>query len=319
MSYDDNGNLLGDGLNSYTWNSRDQLTAIAGPVAAGFQYDAVGRRKQKTVAGTTSTYLYDGLNVVQEQGSGGSVMADHLTSLGIDEVFTRTEGGTTKTLLRDALGSTLALADGTGIVTSWTYDPYGKGTYTGVAQSNPFLYTGRELDGTGLYYYRARYYHPTLHRFIAEDPIGFAGGANIYGYVGGNPVSRIDLLGLDWIYSISTGQISNVDSAGNTSSAGTGYSGTGIGRDNPDQQGASNMGPIPEGTYDIGPGHRSPNTGPNTMNLTPQPGTDTYGRDLFRIHGDNAQNDASHGCIIANPSIRNAINNSSDKVLQVVR
>ena len=72
-----------------------------------------------------------------------------MTSLGIDEVFTRTEGGTTKTLLRDALGSTIAMADSTGIVTSWTYDPYGKATYTGVAQSNPFLYTGRELDGTG--------------------------------------------------------------------------------------------------------------------------------------------------------------------------
>ena len=201
LSYDDNGNLLGDGVNSYTWNSRDQLTAVAGPVAASFQYDAIGRRKQKTIAGTTSNYLYDGLNIVQEQGSGGSVIADHLTSLGIDEVFTRTEGGTTKTLLRDALGSTIAMADGTGIQTSWTYDPYGKATYTGVAQSNPFLYTGRELDGTGLYYYRARYYHPTLNRFIAEDPIGLAGGANIYAYVGGNPISNFDPLGL-W-----TGQI----------------------------------------------------------------------------------------------------------------
>ena len=196
LSYDDNGNLLNDGINSYTWNSRRQLTAVAGPVAASFQYDAVGRRKQKTVAGTTSTYLYDGLNIVQEQASGGSVIADHLTSLGIDEVFTRTEGGATKTLLRDALGSTIAMADGTGIVTSWTYDPYGKATYTGVAQSNPFLYTGRELDGTGLYYYRARYYHPTLNRFIAEDPIGFAGGSNVYAYVGGNPISLVDPLGL---------------------------------------------------------------------------------------------------------------------------
>ena len=133
---------------------------------------------------------------MQEQGNGSSVIADHLTSLGIDEVFTRTEGSTTKTLLRDALGSTLAMADGTGIVTSWTYDPYGKATFTGVAQSNPFLYTGRELDGTGLYYYRARYYHPTLSRFIAEDPIEYAGGANIYGYVDGNPVSYRDPLGL---------------------------------------------------------------------------------------------------------------------------
>ena len=178
LSYDDNGNLLNDGVNTYNWNSRDQLIAIAGPVAASFQYDAAGRRKQKTVAATTRNYLYDGLNIVQEQSSAGGVIADHLTSLGIDEVFTRTEGTTTKTLLRDALGSTIAMADSTGIVTSWTYDPYGKATYTGVAQSNPFLYTGRELDGTGLYYYRARYYHPTLQRFIAENVESKGPGSN---------------------------------------------------------------------------------------------------------------------------------------------
>ena len=53
LSYDDNGNLLNDGVNTYSWNSRDQLIAIAGPVAASFQYDAIGRRKQKTVAATT--------------------------------------------------------------------------------------------------------------------------------------------------------------------------------------------------------------------------------------------------------------------------
>ena len=89
------------------------------------------------------------------------------------------------------------MADSTGIITSWTYDAYGKATYTGVAQSNPYLYTGRELDGTGLYYYRARYYHPVLSRFVSEDPIGLAAGPNVYAYVGGNPVSYSDALGLD--------------------------------------------------------------------------------------------------------------------------
>jgi hypothetical protein len=55
------------------------------------------------------------------------------------------------------------------------------------------------------------------------------------------------------------------------------------------------------------------------MNLTPQPDTDTFGRNLFRIHGNNAANDASHGCAIAGPDIRNQINNSSDHILQVVQ
>src|SRR5262249_15114417 len=74
----------------------------------------------------------------------------------------------------------------------------GTTTASGAANANAFQYTGRENDGTGLYYYRARYYHPGLQRFISEDPIGFGGGINIYAYVGGNPVNRIDPDGQYW-------------------------------------------------------------------------------------------------------------------------
>jgi hypothetical protein len=48
----------------------------------------------------------------------------------------------------------------------------------------------------GLMYYRARYYNPRTARFISEDPIGLAGGVNLYGYVGGDPVSYADPYGL---------------------------------------------------------------------------------------------------------------------------
>ncbi len=66
-------------------------------------------------------------------------------------------------------------------------------TQTGGASTSSYKYTGREDDGTGLAYYRARYYQPRLQRFIAEDPIGFAGGdVNLYGYVGNNPILRTD-------------------------------------------------------------------------------------------------------------------------------
>jgi RHS repeat-associated protein len=73
-----------------------------------------------------------------------------------------------------------------------TYEPFGTTTTTG-STGNAFQYTGRENDGTGLYYYRARYYHPGLQRFISEDPIGFAGGdANPYAYVRNNPLLFVD-------------------------------------------------------------------------------------------------------------------------------
>ncbi|WP_162253614.1 RHS repeat-associated core domain-containing protein, partial [Lysobacter sp. Root690] len=54
-----------------------------------------------------------------------------------------------------------------------------------------------ELDESGLYYYRARYYHPGMARFISEDPIGLAGGLNTYAYVEGDPIAFIDPLGLE--------------------------------------------------------------------------------------------------------------------------
>ena len=60
-----------------------------------------------------------------------------------------------------------------------------------------YKYTGREDDGTGLMYYRARYYQPRMQRFIAEDPIGLEGGINYYAYVGNNPNRWIDPMGLE--------------------------------------------------------------------------------------------------------------------------
>jgi RHS repeat-associated protein len=58
-------------------------------------------------------------------------------------------------------------------------------------------FTAREDDGTGLYYYRARYYHPVLGRFAGEDLIEYsAGDINLYAYVRNNPIDLIDRLGL---------------------------------------------------------------------------------------------------------------------------
>lgn len=196
LSFDANGNLINDGTNTYTWDARARLVSISGGVTAAFQYDPFGRRIRKTISGQTTDLLYDGDNPVQEL-SGGVVLANLLTGLGIDEYFTRTDGSGRRTLLGDALGSTLALTDDAGTVqTQYIYEPFGTTTVTGQATSNPFQYTGRENDGTGLYYYRARYYSPTRHRFIAEDPLEFEGGdANLYAYVWNAPLDFIDPFG----------------------------------------------------------------------------------------------------------------------------
>jgi len=195
--YDANGNLTGDGTRTFAWDSRNRLTAITG-TAASFAYDAAGRRTTATLGGSATSFLYDGPDIVQEQ-TGGAVSASLLTGLGIDERFSRTAGSTNSTYLTDNLGSTVALADASGVVqTSYGYDAYGvTSLVAGTANSSRYQYTGRENDGaTGLYFYRARYYNPAWGRFISEDPIGLGSGKSDYRYVGNRPLDRRDPLGL---------------------------------------------------------------------------------------------------------------------------
>jgi RHS repeat-associated protein len=72
------------------------------------------------------------------------------------------------------------------------YAPFGQLTMQGGGSPQPYQFTGREADETGLMYYRARYYNPNWGRFVSEDPMGFAGGINPFVYAGNNPVSLTD-------------------------------------------------------------------------------------------------------------------------------
>lgn len=200
-TYDLNGNLAtttdAGVTTTYTWNARNQLTGISRTgLTASFTYDSFGRRTGKTINGTTTNFLYDGLNPVQEK-NGATVTAKLLIGLGLDEFFTRTDGVGVRALLQDALGSTVGLGDSAGALqTQYTYEPFGVVSQTGAASTNSYKFTGREDDGTGLYYYRARYYQPRLQRFISEDPAAFRDVVNVYAYVGNSPILFTDPLGL---------------------------------------------------------------------------------------------------------------------------
>ena len=65
-----------------------------------------------------------------------------------------------------------------------------------VRRENAWQFTGRENDSTGLYYFRERFYNPQLQRFISEDPLGAAGGMNLFAYADNQPTSYIDPFGL---------------------------------------------------------------------------------------------------------------------------
>jgi RHS repeat-associated protein len=99
----------------------------------------------------------------------------------------------------DGLGSITSLSGSAGSLTeTYGYDSFGKQTSSSGSLTNPLRYTAREFDSeTSLYYYRARYYDPSVGRFLTEDPIRIAGGGpDFYGYVQNDPADNIDPSGL---------------------------------------------------------------------------------------------------------------------------
>ncbi len=183
--------MLNSGSDGYVWDARNQLASMnAG--ADSFQYDPFGRRVAKTASGATTNYLYDFSNPVQEL-SGTTPTANLLIGLGVNEHFTRTDSAGERNFLTDPLGSTVALTDSTGAIqTQYTYEPFGNTTASSSPSTNPYQFTGRENDATGLYFYRARYYSPVFGRFLSQDPIGCPRKTNLYAYVGDAPTRFVD-------------------------------------------------------------------------------------------------------------------------------
>jgi RHS repeat-associated protein len=104
----------------------------------------------------------------------------------------------------EGLGSVVALSNVNGNVAEWySYDVFGEPNRTS-SINNPYFFTGRQYDSeTGNYYYRARYYKPSIGRFLQTDPVGYAAGLNWYTYCSNNPINWVDTYGLcdnkgDW-------------------------------------------------------------------------------------------------------------------------
>jgi RHS repeat-associated protein len=202
LQYDRAGNLtthLGAGV-TYAYDALERLVSVrkGTTIIARYGYDVAGRRIVKRVydstTGGTIGYLrmvYAGNQVAFESDSGSTSLTTIYTwGPGVDNLLAVKVGSTQYTVVTDALGSVRAIvqrSDG-----AWKgrlrYDPYGQ--LIDSAGPQPVLryrWTGREYDTeTGFYFHRSRYYDPKVGRFIQEDQIGYAGGNNLYAYVGGD-------------------------------------------------------------------------------------------------------------------------------------
>ena len=202
LVYDLDGNLTSKTKAGFTqtfaWNSLNQLTSVTTNGTTGsYGYDGMGRRVRRRVNSVDTGYLYDGSNLLLEYDDSG-VQAKYTYYPGSMAPHSVRRGGQTYYYATDALGSVLALFNSSNtVVDSYAYLPFGEAQTTSETVANPLRFAGRELDASsGLYYNNARWYDPSLHRFVSEDPIGIDGGINLYAYVGNDPVNATDPSGL---------------------------------------------------------------------------------------------------------------------------
>ncbi|GGG86328.1 RHS repeat-associated core domain-containing protein [Paenibacillus radicis (ex Gao et al. 2016)] len=206
-SYDERGNRLtasGDlpGLDmeesAYTYNPLNMLkTYSSGDKQASYTYYGDGLRATKTVNGKLSRYVYLNGHIIEELDANGNTKARNVWG---NELLYRHDYVANKKgyYSYNGHGDVIKITDGSGnAINTYNYDIWGNILSQTENMSNPFKYTGEVYDEESkLYYLRARYYDPSIGRFINEDTyegeINNPLSLNLYTYVMNNPLLYSD-------------------------------------------------------------------------------------------------------------------------------
>src|SRR3989337_1636569 len=204
--HDPNGNIIDDGVFTYTYDSENRLIQVTNGVdVTTYEYDGDGRRIKRVTNSETTYYAYGvGLNVLTEFSGLRIPKHDYIYAGNKNIARVNYDGSGVKEgktfYHSDHLGSNIAITDATSTV-EWdrVYLPYGQGFNDPNFDflPNTHQYTAKELDeDSGLYYYGARYYNPSIGRLMSVDP---AGGDrtdpqswNRYSYTLNNPFKFAD-------------------------------------------------------------------------------------------------------------------------------
>jgi RHS repeat-associated protein len=214
--YNANGNMTGgEGGNlSITWNYDNKPATIQqGGTAISLLYDYSGHRVKKTVGSTSTVYIDKYCECT------GTACKKHIFA-GPRRIATKTASDTLY-YHPDHLGSSAIVTNSSGIKAKEIYYyPYGETRTESGSADIKHKYTGQELDNeTGIYNYKARYYHPALARFISPDTVVPSNtdpqSLNRYSYVLNNPINLTDPsghmaawwhFGIDFVASVASGQ-----------------------------------------------------------------------------------------------------------------
>ena len=192
--YDANGNQtsrVSGTTDTFGYDHENRLTnSTIGGVNGVYAYNGDGLRMSRSIGGTAVSYTWDvnlPLPVILQDSQGNSYV------YGLDLISRTDSAGVQEYYLYDGLGSTTHLADGSGnVMATYGYDVFG-GLRSGAPAATDRLFTGEQNDPSGLEYLRARYYDPSIGRFLSRDPLP---GGNRYAYVENNPVNFTDPSGL---------------------------------------------------------------------------------------------------------------------------
>jgi len=216
LGYDSNGDMVrtdiwidrrGTTTYYYDYDLEDRLVRVrtSSTEITSYAYFSDGSRTRRTASGAATYFLHDfsSLNgILAEYDSGGAMVARYIHGPGIDEPLAVSRGGSWYYYHVDGLGSVTMLtrADKT-VANRYVYDDFGGFRSRTEAVTNSYAFTGREYDAAvDLIFYRARYYDPLIGRFLTRDPAGMGNAANLYAYVGNNPVNHVDPSGLGGFY-----------------------------------------------------------------------------------------------------------------------
>lgn len=203
----------------YGYINDERLSSVNAGHGVNYQpaYDALGRCVKRTISGPQANvvtwYIYDGEKPILEYSASDLTHpAKNLYGKGIDEILMRTDptvnGGVAFYYQQNHEGSVTHLTKANGtVIEKYRYDVFGAPTFyngsgtqiSGSAYNNRFLFTGREYTAAfGFYEYRARAYHPSLGRFMSEDPKLFdPGDYNLFRYCHNDPLDVTDPMGTD--------------------------------------------------------------------------------------------------------------------------